>query len=259
MSGGGRLARLDPSSSLRPGSEGNEPLPDKARPGIGITLLVLDTSMDIDAIVRAFRARGLRSVNTPLATKAQDIVSDWRPRAVVLQAGTPDWSELLRFLMHRDVPTVLLGSSQQLTRAEGQGPPTVHLFMPVEAAEIAEAVELVIGPASARGLPDVVDLGIVSIDLRSRLVEIEERQVDLPPKEFEILVQLALQPGNRSDPRSWCASCGRAPPRPQWTTFTHACFDSEGLSGTTIVPTLSSGPGEVTATCSPCPPRLIRG
>ncbi len=188
------MARLDPLSP-RGRSEGNKPLPDKARPGIGITLLVLDTSMDIDAIVRAFRARGLRSVNTPLATNAQDIVSDWRPRAVVLQAGTPDWSELLRFLIHRDVSTVLLGSSEQFTKAESRCAGTVHLIMPVEAAEIAEAAELVIGPASARGLPDVIDLGLVNIDLRSRVVEIEERQVDLPPKEFEILVQLSLQPG----------------------------------------------------------------
>lgn len=188
------MARLGPSSP-RGRSEGDKPLPDKTRPGIGITLLVLDTSVDIDAIVRAFRARGLKSVNTPLAVNAQDIVSDWRPRAVVLHAGTPEWLDLGRFLTHRDVPTVLLGSSQQLDRAKRHGVGTVHLLMPVEAAEVAEAAELVIGPASARGLPDVIDLGIVKIDLRSRIVEIENRQVDLPPKEFEILVELSVQPG----------------------------------------------------------------
>jgi hypothetical protein len=100
----------------------------------------------------------------------------------VLHAGTPEWLDLGRFLAHRDVPTVLLGSSEQLARAKSHGVGTVHLLMPVEAAEIAEAAELVIGPASARGLPDVIDLGLVKIDLRSRVVEIENRRVDLPPK-----------------------------------------------------------------------------
>lgn len=165
------------------------------QPKIGTTLLILDESMDMPAIVRALKARGLRPALMPVAENVQETVSRWQPQAVILRAGRPDWLMLLRVLGDRGIPCVLMGTTEQLRRAERQGSGCIHLLLPVEPDEIAEGAELVIGPPSPGGRPDAIDLGIVKIDLHARTVEVEGEQKLLPPKEFEILVQLALQRG----------------------------------------------------------------
>jgi DNA-binding response OmpR family regulator len=166
-----------------------------APPKNGITLLILDGSMDVSAVVLAFKARGLRPVIMPLAYDAKEIVSRWEPQAVILQAGLPDWLALLRFLGRRGVPCVLLGTTAELRSVERQHPSCLQLLVPVEPDEVAEGARLVIGPRSSGGRPEAIDLGVIKIDLRARTVLVDGEPEVLPPKEFEILVQLALQPG----------------------------------------------------------------
>jgi len=186
---------LSPHPSQGGESQG-DPAPHSGTPAtIGVILLVLDQSMDISAVTLAFRARGLRPVSMPAVQDAMDMVSRWQPQAVILQAGPPDSLALLVLLKDRGIPCVLIGTSAQLHDARGQYPGCAHLLLPVEAEEITEAALLVIGPGLADTLPDRIDLGILKIDLRTRRVEVESRREVLPPKEFEILVQLALQPG----------------------------------------------------------------
>jgi two-component system, OmpR family, response regulator MtrA len=189
------LARLNPSSPFRHRSEGDRPPHGITRPRTGLTLLVLDSSMDLAGIVWALRARGLRPGIAPLARSVEATVSEMRPRAVILQAGVPSWSELLRFLNHRHIPTVLLVEPEHLRITQGEGAVTIQLLMPAETAEIVEATEFAIGPNLSTAVPDVIDLGIIRIDVRGCVAEIEGRDVEPPPKEFEILVALALQPG----------------------------------------------------------------
>lgn len=182
-----------------PGSEGGSwgaSAPrNSPQPIIGTTLLLLDESVDLPRIVRALKAQGMRPVMIPVAKGALELVSRWEPQAVILQAGGSGWLALLRFLDRRGIPCVLLGTSGQLRRASGQSSSCVHLLLPVEPDEIAQAAQLVVGPSSSGGLPDVIDLGIVKLDLRARTVEVEGDRTVLPPKELQILVQLALHPG----------------------------------------------------------------
>jgi DNA-binding response OmpR family regulator len=184
---------------------GNPPLPSDesyggwtvysgGRTRISTTLLIVDESIDVGTVVKALKARGLRPAMLPLAEDAREIVSRSRPHAVILQAGLPDWLATLLFLGHRGIPCVLLGTREQLRRAQGRHPDCLPLLLPVEPDEIAHGVELVIDPASSVGQPEVIDLGLLQIDLRSRAVVVDGEVKVLPPKEFEILVQLALQP-----------------------------------------------------------------
>jgi DNA-binding response OmpR family regulator len=161
----------------------------------GTTLLILDVSMDMPAVVLSLKARGLRPIMMPLVEDGKELVARWRPQAVVLQAGLPDWLQLLGFLGKRGIPCVLLGTSAQLRAAARHSSNCLHLLLPAEPEEITEGVELLIGPPSTHGLPAVIDLGAVRIDLHARTVEVDGIPEVLPPKEFEILVQLALQPG----------------------------------------------------------------
>jgi len=57
----------------------------------------------------------------PLTENVFQIVANWRPRATIVQAGVPEWPELLRFLSQREIPTVVIGDPQQLRRAEELG------------------------------------------------------------------------------------------------------------------------------------------
>lgn len=176
-------------------AEGQRPLHGATRARTGIILLILDSSMNIAAIMGALKARGLKSAVVPLEKKLRDIVSDWKPPAVILQAGVPEWAALLRFLGQREIPIVLLGGPEHLARAQRDEAATVHLLLDSEPIYIAEVTELVIGPGISRGLPESIDLGVVKIDLRRRMAEIEGESVVLPRMEFDLLVELALTPG----------------------------------------------------------------
>jgi DNA-binding winged helix-turn-helix (wHTH) protein len=163
-------------------------------PRIGTTLLIVDDTVDRSAVVAALKSRGLRPVLLPLGGNAGEVVSNWHPEAVILRAGRPDWTPLLEFLGQRGIPCVLLGTPGELRSARRLHPSCLQLLIPAEADEIAEGAQLLIGGPASR-LPDVIDLGILKIDRRTRTVTVEGELKVLPPKEFEILVQLALQPG----------------------------------------------------------------
>ena len=173
--------------------------PNGVHPRIGTTLLILDETIDVPAVAVAMRERGLRPVMLPLAEDAREIVSRWHPQAVVLAAGRPDWLPLLSFFGKRDIPCVLLGTSTQLHEAARRHPGCLELLMPADPDEVAHGAQVVVGAPVATKLPDLIDLGVVRIDLRARTVEVDGAPEVLPPKEFEILVQLALQPGRPLD------------------------------------------------------------
>ena len=169
-------------------------------PALGTTLLLLDDSMDMPGIVASLKARGMRPVMVPVARGAVKLIARWEPQAVILRAGGSGWLALLRYLARRGIPCVLLGTSGQLRRAGDHHWTCLQLLLPVEPDEIAEAAEAVVGPPDAQGLPEVLDLGILKIDLRARTVVVEGDRKVLPPKEFEILVELALHRGAPLDP-----------------------------------------------------------
>jgi Transcriptional regulatory protein, C terminal len=196
--GGSLASRAKGASLARSPSPSNGPQAGAGsngfNPKIGTTLLILDDTVDRPALVAALKERGLRPVLLPLAGDAREVVSNWHPEAVILRAGRPDWTPLLEFLGQRGIPCVLLGTPGELRSAKRLHPSCLQLLVPAEPDEIAEGAQLVIGEPSSR-LPDVIDLGILKIDLRTRTVTVEGELKVLPPNEFEILVQLALQPG----------------------------------------------------------------
>ncbi|MGH3327478.1 MAG: winged helix-turn-helix domain-containing protein [Streptomycetales bacterium] len=159
-------------------------------------MLVLSESVvDVSGIVRTLKVRGLWPVIMPRAQGAITVISHWKPLAVVLQADGADWLPLLCVLGHRGIPCVLLGSIEELRLAKAHGSKCVYLLLPVEPYEVAQGAQLVTGSLPSQGPSDIIDLGIIKIDLRAYEVEVEGKRRALPPKEFDILVQLAVQCG----------------------------------------------------------------
>lgn len=97
-----------------------EPRGDSAPPGgsqprIGTTLLILDETTDMQAVVVALKARGLRPVMMPLAEDGKQVIAGWHPNR------------------------------------RGHRSRCLQLLVPVEPDEIAEGARLVIGPPSSVG------------------------------------------------------------------------------------------------------------
>ena len=58
--------------------------------------------------------------------------------------------------------------------------------------------ETIVPPASARGVgrpAEVLDLGRLRVDLVRRVAELDGRELELPPREFSVLAELALRAG----------------------------------------------------------------
>ena len=134
----------------------------------------------------------LRTVRRAVSTA---VISRWEPMAMILHADGADSLSLLSILDHRAIPYVLLGTIEQLRHAQRHDSRCVHLLLPVEPYEVAQGTQLVTSNLPSQGLADIIDLGIIKIDLRACEVEIEGKRKALPPKEFDILVQLAMQSG----------------------------------------------------------------
>lgn len=189
------MARLDPFPTQGK-SEGELSLSGRLRPRTGLTLLVAGPSVELAPVVQALKSRGLRPALAPVAESVTEIASRWIPRVTVIWAGANGWRGLLRFLDRREVPVVLIGTEQQLRLCDENSAIQLVLFAPATALEIADAVETLIGPASISGLPAMIELDRVQIDVPARRATVEGEIVDLPPKLFDMLVALALQPGH---------------------------------------------------------------
>ncbi|HEX2241083.1 MAG TPA: winged helix-turn-helix domain-containing protein [Actinomycetota bacterium] len=189
------MARVDHApTGPRGGTTGGTRPQGRLRPRIGLVLLVADPSEDLSGVIEALRGRGLRGVLSPLGKNVFHIVNEADPRAVVLRAGVSSWLELLGFLGRRGIATIVIGTPQQLRAAGESAAEPIGVLHPAEPIEIAETVELVVG-SSSDDLPDTIDLGNLVIDVRGRAAVMGGRDLRLPPKEFDILVQLAIRAG----------------------------------------------------------------
>lgn len=172
------------------------PLSSPLRPRTGLTLLVAGPSVELAPVVQALKSRGLRPALAPIAESVTEIASKWPPRVTVIWAGADGWKRLLRFLDQREVPVVLIGSEQQLRSCAENSAIQLVLFAPAAGPEIADAVEALVGPASNDGVPSLIELDRVQIDVLARRATVEGEILDLPPKLFDMLMVLALQPGH---------------------------------------------------------------
>ena len=170
--------------------------PDADGPaGIGSVLVVPDQSMDMPAIILALKAQGILPILLPTLQDAAEALAVWHPRTVLLHAGQRGWPLLPPILADSGIPCVLMGTSQQLGIAQHLRADFVELPVPATPEEIAQVARRAIGPTPADKLADRIDLEVLRLDLLTRTIEIQGRQTVLPPKEFELLVRLALQPG----------------------------------------------------------------
>lgn len=102
------------------------------------------------------------------------VVTVWRDLDSLKAFAGEQWSD----------PKLSLDEAHMLEHA------TVHHYRNGNGEGVGSATLTGSGPPA-----DVVNLGTVRVDLAARTAEVEGRRLELPPREFAVLSELALRPG----------------------------------------------------------------
>lgn len=183
-------------------------------PGGARALVFAGPATDIAGIVEALKRRGFPALVAPAPASAASLLTRWRPDIAIVGADAAGAERLLGQLERTDVPVLLVGDARTMGSASGLNVKAA-VPSPAEAEEIASAVEIVIGRPLLQGMPELLDAGPVRVDVTERVAYIDDEPIELPPKEFALLAELALHPGQ---PIPSGELAGRLWPESAWIT-----------------------------------------
>jgi two-component system, OmpR family, KDP operon response regulator KdpE len=164
-------------------------------------LVVEDDDRIRTALIRALRERGhaVSSAGTALAG-LRSAVED-RPDLVVLDLGLPDLDggELLRMLRAVSAVPVIVATARDddssVVAALDAGADD-YVVKPFAAGQLEARIRAVLRRAAGTdGGPAAVTVGDLTVDPRTRRVTHAGEQVELSPKEFDLLAYLAARAG----------------------------------------------------------------
>ncbi|MGW8481513.1 response regulator transcription factor [Microbacterium sp. NPDC055903] len=168
-------------------------------------ILIVEDDDRVAGALESFLARsGYATARAADAASAMRLVGA-DTEVVLLDLGLPDADgiDLCRRIRGRsDVPILIVTARTQVTeRIRGlRAGADDFVIKPYDVHELLARIEAVTRRTRAAVLPDpgsrvLVHEGAVRIDLVAREVLIEDRPVDLTPKEFDIVAVLARYPG----------------------------------------------------------------
>ncbi len=180
-------------------------------------LVVEDDERIRTALIRALRDRGhaVSSAGTAL-TGLQQAVEE-RPDLVVLDLGLPDLDgrELLRMLRAVSAVPVIIATArdddESVVEALDAGADD-YVLKPFQAGQLEARIRAVLRRAAgAADAAAPVTVGDLTVDPRSRRVTLAGREVDLSPKEFDLLAYLAARVGTVVTKRELLAEVWQLP------------------------------------------------
>ena len=164
-------------------------------------LLVIEDDPQIrSAVIRALGDRGHAVSSAPDAMTGLREAVDTSPDLVVLDLGLPDLdgTELLRMLRAvSQVPVIVATARDEDTmvvRALDAGADD-YIVKPYSAEQLDARIRAVLRRTAAGDVEDpVLRVGELSIDTRARVATLAERELELSPREFDLLAHLAASP-----------------------------------------------------------------
>lgn len=171
-------------------------MPDGMRIGRdqpSIALVIPDAALDVEAVAVAIRRFCVHPIVLPRAENLSDWLARWKPSVAVVGGGAAELSVLLTELARQQVAVVVVGDPGQLREAASLSAIEAGLPVPATTEEIGRAVAIAAGWLDPEGR-ETAEAGPLCVDLVRRTATIEGSAVDLPPREFSILVELALHP-----------------------------------------------------------------
>ncbi|WP_190818239.1 response regulator transcription factor [Saccharopolyspora pogona] len=163
-------------------------------------LLVEDDDGVANALVEVLAAHGHRP--TRVSRGADALTRHREHDLVLLDLGLPDADglDVLRKLRRiGPIPVVVLtarGEERMVVRGLRSGADD-YLVKPVRMAELLARIEAVARRGRLPGAAaDEIQVGDVHVELRTRRVRVDGRDVELTPKEFDVLAVLAGEAGS---------------------------------------------------------------
>jgi DNA-binding response OmpR family regulator len=172
---------------------------DGSEPPLVHALIVDDGSVDLEGIVQGLRSRGFATLVAETSQEAVHLGSRWKPQVAVVAAGVTDCGGLVGHLHGGAISVLLLGTAEQLRMLPERSILEGRILAPAPAPEVAAAAEALV---AGNGLPaskTLIQIGPLRLDLARRLVFMGRRKVELPPREFAMLAELAMQPDEPID------------------------------------------------------------
>jgi two-component system KDP operon response regulator KdpE len=159
-----------------------------------LKVLVIDDEPPIRKLLRmGLETQGYQTMDASNAKAALELMSD-KPDLVILDLGLPDMEglELLRQIRARreDLPVVVLssrGDEAAKVAALDQGADD-YVTKPFGMEELLARIRAALRhQLQVQGERPVFKIGDLSVDLVRRIVKIQDRDVKLSPKEYELL------------------------------------------------------------------------
>jgi two-component system KDP operon response regulator KdpE len=166
-------------------------------------ILVVDDEQQITRVLKtALSSRGY-SIRTAIdGDEALHIMQDWFPDIVITDLRMPNMDGLQlckKIRAKSQIPIIILsvkGEDHIKVEALDAGADD-YVTKPFSMDELLARTRAALRRTSvAKDLePDLIAIGDFRIDLKSRTVNVKEREVRLTPKEFDLLLYLARHPG----------------------------------------------------------------
>lgn len=180
-------------------------------------LVVEDDPQLRGALVRALRDKGHAVATAPSGMAGLDAAVTHRPDLVVLDLGLPDvdGGQVLRMLRAvSDVPVIVATARDdepEMVAILEDGADD-YIVKPFGAAQLDARVKAVLRRLGAADVAEEpLRVGGLVIDPASREVTLDERPLDLTPREFDLLTYLAHRPGQVISRRELLAEVWQQP------------------------------------------------
>lgn len=181
------------------------------------SILLIEDDADIRRLVAdTLASEGHQVATASVALRGLELVVESRPDLVILDLGLPDLDggELLRMIRAVSVVPIIVatarGGDTDVVATLDAGADD-YLVKPFSVSQLEARVRAVLRRAESGDAPDVIQIGELRIELASRRVSHAGKELDLTPKEFDLLAYLAHRPDTVVSRRELLAEVWRMP------------------------------------------------
>lgn len=184
--------------------------------GMPHLLVVEDDPKLRTALVRALRDRGHAVATAATGVAALDAAVTHPPELMVLDLGLPDMdgAKVLRMLRAVSRVPVIVATARDeepdMVAALGDGADD-YIVKPFGAAQLDARVRAVLRRLAAPARHEPLRVGGLLIDVAAREARLDGRQLELTPREFDLLAHLAARAGRVVSRRELLADVWRLP------------------------------------------------
>lgn len=165
------------------------------------TILVIDDDKNILEIVKLYLNKEGYSVKTgERGDTALSLFNEVKPALVVLDVmlpGADGWSVLHQIREGSDVPVIMLtAKGDTLDRVQGLDlGADDYIVKPFDAKELLARIKAVLRRTGDTETERKVEMPNLTVSLENYLVTLEDRVIEMPPKEIELLYFLSSHEG----------------------------------------------------------------